>query len=80
MTQNLLLNLLHFAGAVFRLVIESEQMQQTMYDVQLKLARERSFKHTSVSFGCLNADENFTVLKRQHVSRTRSAEKLPMQP
>jgi TFIIF-interacting CTD phosphatase-like protein len=80
MTQNPLLNLLHFARAIFRLVIESVQMQETMYDVQLKLERERVFKHTSVSFGCLNADEDFTVLKSQDVSRTRLAEKLPMQP
>ena len=78
MTQNLLLNLLHFARAVFRLVIKSVQMQKTMHDIQLKLTRERIFKHTSVSFGYLNADENFTVLKRQDVSRTRLAEKLPM--
>jgi len=35
-----------------------------MNDVQLKLAHERVSKRTSVSFGRLNADKNFTVLKR----------------
>jgi len=35
-----------------------------MNDVQLKLAREQVSKLTGVSFGHLNADKNFTVLKR----------------
>ena len=50
-----------------------------MYDVQLKLAEEGIFKQTSVSFGCLNADKNFAMLKRQHVGRPLLTEKLPMQ-
>src|SRR5436190_358810 len=47
---------------------------------QWKLAHERVSKHTSVPFCHLDADKNFTVLKRQHVGRTRFPKKLPMQP
>jgi len=49
-----------------------------MDDVQLDLARERISKHTSVSPGRFSAEKNFTMLKRQHVSRTALAEKLSM--
>jgi hypothetical protein len=49
-----------------------------MDDVQLKLAHERISKQMSMSLGRLSADKNFTMLKRQHVSRTPLAEKLSM--
>jgi hypothetical protein len=49
-----------------------------MDDVQLELAHEGISKHTSVPFGRLSADKNFTMLKRQDVSRTPLAEKLSM--
>ena len=49
-----------------------------MDDVQLQLAHERIPKYSSVSFGHLSTDKNFTMLKRQHVGRTVLAEKLLM--
>jgi len=49
-----------------------------MNDVELQLANERISKQSSVSFGRLGADKNFTMLKRQHVSRAPLAEKLSM--
>jgi hypothetical protein len=49
-----------------------------MDDVQLELAHERISKHTGVSLGRLSAHKNFTMLKRQHVSRTGLVEKLSM--
>jgi hypothetical protein len=56
------------------------QMQKAMDNVQLEFARERVGEHASVPFSGLDADKNFTVLKCQHVGRTRFAEKLAMQP
>jgi len=50
-----------------------------MDDVQLQLAHQRISKYVGMPFCCLDADKNFTVLKRQHVSRTRLPKKLPMQ-
>jgi hypothetical protein len=50
-----------------------------MDDVQLELAHRRVSKHSSVPSCRLGADKNFTVLKRQHVGRSRFAEKLAMQ-
>jgi hypothetical protein len=50
-----------------------------MDNVQLELAPERISKPMGMPFCRLDADKNFTVLKRQHVSRPRLAEKLPMQ-
>jgi len=49
-----------------------------MDDVQLELAHERISKRVSLLFGRFDANKNFTVLKRQHVSRPDFAEKLPM--
>ena len=62
--QNFFLRFFHSARAGLRSIIESVQMQKTMNYVQLKLAHERVSKRTSVSFSRLNADKNFTVLKR----------------
>ena len=50
-----------------------------MDDVELQLAHQRISKYMGMPFCCLDADKNFTVLKRQHVSRPRLAEKLAMQ-
>src|SRR5262245_23095583 len=51
-----------------------------MDDVELKLAHQRVSKNTGLPFCCLDADKNLTVLKRQHVGRSRLPKKLPMQP
>ena len=50
-----------------------------MDDVQLKLSHKRISKCTSVSSRRLNTDKNFAVLKCQHISCPRLAEKLLMQ-
>jgi len=50
-----------------------------MDDVQLQLAHQRISKYVGMPFCCLDADKNFTVLKRQDVGRSRFAEKLAMQ-
>src|SRR4030095_7679563 len=50
-----------------------------MDDVELQLAHQRISKYMGLPFCHLDADKNFTVLKRQHVSRSRFAEKLAMQ-
>jgi hypothetical protein len=51
-----------------------------MDDVKVELAHQRIFKCMGMPFCCLDADKNFAVLKRQHVSRSCLPEKLPMQP
>jgi len=62
--KNSFLGALHFVRLGWCSIVESVQVQKAMDDVQLELAHERISKHTSVSFGRLNADKNFTVLKR----------------
>jgi hypothetical protein len=50
-----------------------------MDDVKLDLAHQRVSKNTGMPFCCLDADKNFTVLKRQDVGGSRLPEKLAMQ-
>ena len=50
-----------------------------MDDVQLKLAHQRIAKYMGMPFCCLDADKNFTVLKRENVGGSRFAQKLAMQ-
>ena len=50
-----------------------------MDDVQLQLAHQRISKYMRMPFCCLDADKNFTMLKRQDIGRSRFAEKLAMQ-
>jgi hypothetical protein len=76
--QNFFLRSPHFARLSSRSIVESVQMQKAMDDVQLKLVHERVGEHGGVLFGGLDADKDFTVLKRQHVSRSCLTEKLSM--
>jgi hypothetical protein len=48
-------------------------------DVQLQLAPERISECARVAARGLDTDKNFAVLEREHISRTQSSEKLPMQ-
>ena len=50
-----------------------------MHDVQLKFARERISEGASVSSRCLDADEDFAVLEREHVRRSSLVHELSMQ-
>lgn len=49
-----------------------------MGDVEAKLARQRVPKRAGVPLCRLDADKDFAVLKREHVSRTRLIHKFPM--
>jgi len=53
-------------------------MEETMRDVQLKLARQCVSKLSRVPARRLRADENFAVRKRNDISRTTLIEKLSM--
>ena len=50
-----------------------------MHNVQLELAHERISERVRVAARGLDADKNFAVLKREHISRPGFSEKLPMQ-
>src|SRR5262249_15851003 len=50
-----------------------------MHDIELELAHERISECAGMPSRGLNTDENFPVLKGEHVSRARLPEKLPMQ-
>src|SRR5437660_423222 len=54
-------------------------MKQTVDDVQAQLAGESVSKSSSVAASALRADENFAVLKCDHVGRSRFIHELSMQ-
>jgi hypothetical protein len=68
----------HLARRGFGSVIKPVQMEKTMRDVQLKLARQCVSKLSRVPARRLRADENFAVRKRNDISRTTLIEKLSM--
>jgi hypothetical protein len=73
------LHLLHLTGVSAVSIIETVQVQEAMHDVQAKFADERISEDPSVMLGCLDADEDFAMVKRQYVRRSRLIEELPMQ-
>jgi hypothetical protein len=70
---------LHLTGVSAVSIVKTVQVQEAMHDVQAKFADERISKDPSVMPGCLDADKDFAVLKRQHIGRSRLPEELPMQ-
>jgi hypothetical protein len=57
----------HLSRAGLRLIVEAMQMQKPMDDIEAKLAREGTPKCASMSFRCLNANKDLTMLKRKNV-------------
>lgn len=72
------LRLFHLSRRDFGSVIKPVQMEETMRDVQLKLARQCVSKFSRVPARRLRADENFAVRKSNDISRTTLIEKLSM--
>ena len=54
------------------------QVQQTMHDIEANLARKCVSEPARLPASKLDADENFAMRKRQHVSGTTSAKELSM--
>jgi hypothetical protein len=77
--KNSFLHHLHLTGVSAVSIVETVQVQEAMHDVQTKFADERISEDPSVMPGCLDADKDFAVLKRQHIGRSRLAEEFPMQ-
>jgi hypothetical protein len=73
------LNDLHFSRAGFIAIVETVQVKQTMDYVQAQLAREDVSESSSIAARSLGADENFAVLKRDHVGWPRFIHELPVQ-
>ena len=68
--EDLFLRSLHLSRAGLRLIVEAMQMQKPMDDIEAKLAREGAPKCASMSFRCLNANKDLTMLKRKNVGWT----------
>jgi hypothetical protein len=77
--QNSLLRRFHPARATRRSIVESVQMQETMHNVQFQLPHQRVAECTGVPARRLDTDEDFSVLKREHVSGPCLSHKFPMQ-
>jgi len=73
------LHRVHFLRFDSVAIIETVQMQQTMYDAQAKFLCKRISKPMSMTTSRFRADENFAVLKGKHIRRAGFAEKLSMQ-
>ena len=74
--RNSLLCSLHLLRANLRAVIETVQVEQTMDEIKLKLVFERGAKLSRLTTRGFRADENFAVLKCDHISRFSFAEEL----
>ncbi len=74
-----ILNRGHFPRGGWPGVVESVQVQQAVHDVELDLLFGRGTERARLSARSFGADENFAVLKRDHVRRAGNTEKLPMQ-
>src|SRR6266550_4899124 len=60
-------------------IIESGQMQQSVQQIQLNFGREVAVKNPRLSRGRLGADDDFTMLKCEHVGRARETAKFFVQ-
>src|SRR5436190_3298679 len=68
----------HLPALRERFVIEPREMKQPVDDVETQLVLERSAELPRLSFRRFRADENLTVLKGDHVGRSRLIHKLLM--
>jgi hypothetical protein len=75
-SKNPLLPSLHPSSTGSRPIIESVQVQEPVDEIKLKLVFECGAKLSRLSSRSFRADENFAVLKRDHVGRARLIEKL----
>src|SRR5437016_7472407 len=60
-------------------IVKAVEMKQTMHNIELQLAIERIFELPRLPAGRLRADENFAVLKRDHVRRPGFAHEFSME-
>ncbi|MEN3371217.1 MAG: hypothetical protein V7609_3360 [Verrucomicrobiota bacterium] len=70
---------LHFCGRTRVLVVEAVEMKKAMHEIKAKLVPERSAQAARLATGGLRAHKNLTVLKGDHVGRSRLLKKAPME-
>ena len=65
----------HLGGATRGLVVEAVQMKEAVNNIETQFVIERGSVGARLAFRRLGADENFSVLERDHVSRSRHVHK-----
>jgi len=73
------LNQLHFSRARAIAIIEPMEMEQTVDNVETKFAPKRASESSGVVTCHHRIDENFSVLKRNHIRWTGFIHELPVQ-
>jgi len=69
----------HFRGRNRVLIVKPMEMEKSVSNVQTDLFRNGTAKSPGMTSRCLNADEDFSVLKRDNISRTTKIKKSTMQ-
>jgi hypothetical protein len=70
----------HFPSLGGRMIVKPDEMKQSMSEIELKFVLQRRAKFAGLFSSRGHADENFAVMKRNHVGGPGLPQKLLVQP